>query len=72
MSDLDYVVINVANEFPALWKEFIDQNQNSLIGSSKFNNFLKSKNINGFAKFGGPVAQAHIRHDHYMWLKLKY
>lgn len=71
MSDLDYVVINVANEFPALWKEYV-MAKNGIIGSSSFNNFLKHKQINGFAKFGGPVAQAHIRHDHYMWLKLKY
>lgn len=68
----DYVVVNVANEFPALWKEFIDQNQNGFIGADKFNNFLKEKNINGFARHGENLGYAQIRREHLMWMKLKY
>lgn len=72
MSDSDYVTVNIAIEFPDLWKEYKKTVGNGIAGSSSFNDFLKHKQISGFAKFGGSLAEAHIRRDHLMWLKLKY
>jgi hypothetical protein len=72
MSDLDYVKVNVHQEFPTLWQEYLNGEKSNIIGIDKFNNFLKKKNINAFAKPGYWIGQAEIRHDHYVWLKLKY
>lgn len=72
MSDLDYVDVQVISEFPELWQEFLSETEYGLIGSNKFNDFLKSKNINGFATHGSSLGYAQIRHDHLMWMKLKY
>lgn len=74
MSDLDYVNVHVISEFPKLWQEFLSETKYGIgiMGSNKFNDFLKSKNINGFAIHGSSLGYAKIRHDHLMWMKLKY
>lgn len=73
MSDLDYVTIDVREQFPELWKEYAERMEKcEIIGSNSFNNFLKDKQINGFATHGSSLGYAKIRHDHLMWMKLKY
>jgi hypothetical protein len=73
MSDLDYITVNVTEEFPALWKEFVGTNKYyGLMGSRMFNDFLKSKNINAFAKPHNYIGEAQIRQDHLMWMRIKY
>lgn len=75
MSDLNYIRVNVREEFPSLWSEFgeyVTKNRIGIVGSNSFNNFLKQNQINGFAKFGEDIGHALIRKDHLIWLKLKY
>jgi hypothetical protein len=73
MSDLDYVTINVREQFPELWKEYAERMEKcEIIGSNSFNNFLKDRQINGFAKPLTTIGEAQVRRDHYVWLKLKY
>lgn len=72
MSDLDYVDVQVISEFPELWQEFLTETKYTIAGSNKFNTFLKSKNINGFATHGSSLGYAKIRQDHLMWLRLKH
>ncbi len=74
MSDLDYVTINVREQFPELWKEYANlrMGKGKITGSSSFNNFLKDKQINGFVNPASWLGEVQIRKDHLMWLKLKY
>jgi len=74
MSDLDYITVDVKKEFPELWKEYARRmEKNEIIGSNSFNNFLKDKQINGFAKPLTTIGiEAQVRRDQLMWLKLKY
>lgn len=73
MSDLDYVTINVREQFPELWQEYAKcMEKGKMIGSNSFNNFLKDRQINGFAKPLTTIGEAQVRRDHYVWLKLKY
>jgi hypothetical protein len=73
MSDLDYLTIDVREQFPELWKEYAERMEKcEIIGSNSFNNFLKDKQINGFAKPLTTIGEAQVRRDHYVWLKLKY
>lgn len=71
MSDLDYVTINVREQFPELWQEYNLRMGKDKISSS-FDNFLKDKQINGFVNPASRLGEAQVRRDHLMWLKLKY
>ena len=73
MSDLYYVTINVREQFPELWQEYGRRmEKGEIIESNSFNNFLKDRQINGFAKPLTTIGEVQIRRDHYVWLKLKY
>jgi hypothetical protein len=73
MSDLDYVTINVREQFPELWQEYGRRmEKGEIIESNSFNNFLKDRQINGFANPLTTIGEVQIRRDHYVWLKLKY
>jgi hypothetical protein len=72
---MEYIRVNVAKEFPELWKTYTSRLQRGeIVGINSFNNFLKKENINGFssAGVGGTLGTAQIREDHLMWMKLKW
>ena len=70
---MEYIKVNVAKEFPKLWKNYTSHLQQcEIVGINSFNNFLKKENINGFSAAGENLGTARIRADHYMWMKLKW